>query len=361
MDNIYSKYYTPEKVARALIGLISISDRATVVDICCGSCNLLNAAKQKNNSIICTGVDINESYTKSDFQLFTCDGREFALKNREQYQISLANPPFGKENKNSYTKRLYKGAYEEISVNRIEVEMLIANLMVLDQSGQLLIILPSTIVSGSSNVNLRKIISKNHYIEAVIDLPINAFYPERIKCSALIIKKSFSNKSSSYYKMDDNFNLLKLYEIDAQQIKKGNWEGKANNGNSDFIIHQGKISTSAFTDQKNSIEVLHTSKHTENWTPSVRFAILPQERDYIKAESGDILISRIGASAGDKCLYNGDEKYISDCLLVIKNPSREIQERILSLDLSTVVSGLSTPHITINSICNLYNKIYLKD
>lgn len=361
MDNIYSKYYTPEKVARALIGLISISDKATVVDICCGSCNLLNAAKQKNDSITCTGVDINVSQAQKDIRLLICDGRKYALNNKGKFQLSLANPPFGKERDNIYTKRLYKGIYKNISINRIEVEMLIANLIVLDQYGQLLIILPSTIVSGSSNVNLRKIISKNHYVEAVIDLPINAFYPERIKCSALIIKKSYSNKISSYYKMDDNFNLMKLYEIDAQQIKKGNWEGKVNNDNSDFIIHQGKISTSAFTEQKNSIEVLHTSKHTENWAPSVRFANLPQERDYIKAESGDILISRIGASAGDKCLYSGDEKYISDCLLVIKDPSTEIRERIMSLDLSTVVSGLSTPHITINSICNLYNRTYLKD
>lgn len=358
MDNIHSKYFTPIKVAKALMELIKINNDANVVDICCGSCNLLNAAKERNNQINCTGVDIIQCDTKYGFDLFSGDGREFALKNKGKYQISLANPPFGKETKKIYTKNLYSGIYENISVNRIEVEMLIANLLILDESGLLVIIIPTTIVNGLSYIHLRKILSKYHFIDSIIDLPIDAFYPERIKCSALIIRKEPNNSNTKYYKMNNDFKLLKTREIDLLNIKKGNWNGKSKITNIDFNIHQGRIPTSFFTGDNNDNEVLHTSKSSTNWRPSVRYAVIPEKNKYIKVADGDILISRIGSSAGEKCVYYGTEKYISDCLLVVKEPNEITRNRIMDLDFSSIVGGLSTPHITIQNIYNLYNETY---
>ena len=47
----YSKFYTPPIIATALINELCISEPHKVIDICCGSCNLLLAAKK--NGIKC--------------------------------------------------------------------------------------------------------------------------------------------------------------------------------------------------------------------------------------------------------------------------------------------------------------------
>ena len=86
-------------------------------------------------------------------------------------------------------------------------------------------------------------------------------------------------------------------------------------------------------------------------------------KNYIMAESGDILISRVGASAGQKCIYQGATKYISDCLIIIKSPTSELVKMIMDLDFNSLVSGLTTPHITIKNITTLLeqciNKTYI--
>lgn len=355
MDNAYLKYFTPLKIANSLINLLDFHDNSSVIDICCGSCNLLKAAKTKNPTINCTGVDISVCTNKNNFTLYIEDGRDFALNNKGKYDISLANPPFGKEANNDYTDKLFCGIYEDINIKRMEVEMLIANLLILHDKGTLLIILPSTIVYGSLYKNFRKIISKNHYVEAIIDLPINAFYPERIKCNALIIQKQPNKKlSTKHYNMTDDFELIKKKSIKANLIQDGFWIGFSEEKNKEYIIHQGKISSECFTDGSEFVEVLHTSKPSKYWQPSIRYAKINKTTNYVKAEKGDIIISRVGSSAGYKYVYNGEDRYISDCLFVIKQPSEKIKKEILELDLFSIIGGLSTPYITAQGIYNLY-------
>ena len=43
----YSKFYTPPKIANSLIKELSIPEPDKIVDICCGSCNLLIAANNR--------------------------------------------------------------------------------------------------------------------------------------------------------------------------------------------------------------------------------------------------------------------------------------------------------------------------
>lgn len=355
MENSFSKYFTPLKIANSLMSLLDFCDNSSVIDICCGSCNLLIAAKTKNPTIKCTGVDISECENKNDFTLQIEDGRDFALNNKGKYDVSLANPPFGKESNSVYSDNLYSGIYENINIKRIEVEMLIANLLILQEKGKLLIIIPSTIVYGSLYKKFRKIISKNHYVESIIDLPINAFYPERIKCSALIIQKKPNEKlSTKHYDMTVDFKLLKKESIKANLIQEGCWSGLREKKNKEYTIHQGKISSGCFTDNREFVKVLHTNKPSKNWKPSIRYAKIDENLNYIKAEKGDIIISRVGSSAGYKYVYNGKDIYISDCLFVIKQPSENIKRKIMELDLFSIIGGLSAPYITSQGIYNLY-------
>ena len=89
------------------------------------------------------------------------------------------------------------------------------------------------------------------------------------------------------------------------------------------------------------------------------------KKDYINsnsiiAEKGDIIISRVGSSAGCVCVYDGEPKYITDCLLIIKSPTKKLVKQITQLDLKSIVYGVSTPHLTSTNLYNLYNDVYVK-
>ena len=58
MNNDFSKYYTPINVALPLVKMIKFKTNSNVIDICCGSGNLLQAAKNVKNTLFCSGVDI---------------------------------------------------------------------------------------------------------------------------------------------------------------------------------------------------------------------------------------------------------------------------------------------------------------
>lgn len=360
MKNDFSKYYTPINVALPLVKMIKFKTNSNVIDICCGSGNLLQAAKNVKNTLFCSGVDIENNLLESNIDIVKNDGRRFALEHVGEYDYALANPPFGQTNSAEYSDALFRDSYELIRSSRLEIEMLIANLIILKENGILLIILPSTIVTGVSTINIRKCLAKNHFISAIIDLPLNAFYPEKIKCSALIVeKKARVNKETKTYQMDESYEIVKQCSIGYNDMINGIWYKKIYKNTPEFNIKQGSISSQDFADVGE--EVLHTGKRCISWNPTIRYAQLSPNRSYTMVEDGDIIISRIGASAGQKCLYTGKQKYISDCLFVIKTKTKEITNQIMNLDLEPLVGGLSTPHLTATNIIGLYNETYKKE
>jgi len=358
MGTDYTKYYTPAKISTTLISLLKLKNNSKIADICCGSGNLLSAAYDVDSSLECVGVDVNPVQTGKHSTILD-DGRAYAVKYKEVYDFAVANPPFGKSGSDSYSEMLFTDIYSDITSSRMEVEMLIANLMILKKEGTLLIILPATFVDGYKLGNTRRIIAKNHTIHTIIDLPTNAFSPKRIRCSALIIEKkeNSSNTSTQHYIIKENMQLYKLQDISFDAIKSSSWVGNFPMRCSSFHIKQGGVSSNCFADAAET-EILHTSGKSSDWKPILKRSIIPTNRKCVIAEKGDIIISRIGASAGQKCVYSGEPKYISDCLFVIKSPPSEVRKRIYALDLTMLVKGLSTPFISAYSIYRKYNEDY---
>lgn len=354
----YSKYYTPLAVAKPLVSLLSFSDHSKVIDICCGSCNLLSAANHVNKTLNCLGVDICPSEL-SVHDTIQADGRVYATEHMGEFDFALANPPFGKAEESEHSKALLKNNTIGIISSRLEVQMLVANLLLLKKGGTLLIILPSTIVDGPLSINIRKKLAANYHIKAIVDMPINSFHPSRIKCSALIIENTRNEHAlpTNLYSMSRDFEISKERALSNDLIIEGQWIANMHCNHNAFTIVQGKIHSNEFTES--GIEVLHTSKMAENWTPSIRYTdLVDDNKKLLKVKSGDIIISRVGVSAGAIHEYDGEEKLVSDCLLVIKAPSETVRSRILAMDLKKIVTGLSTPHITASNIYNLYGEIY---
>jgi len=358
----YSRFYTPPAIADLLIKQLNIKEPASVIDICCGSCNLLFAAKKRWDNINLFGVDIIK-HCLPGVNFKVSDGRKYAIKNKYQYSLILANPPFDFVRK----KREYEKLFFELKCNkfeyetsRLENEMLLANLMLLNDDGILLIIMPSTFIESEKNESMRKYLARHYYVHKIIKLPKETFGPAKIKAYALILRKTKNiKKSTSIFHvqyLDRKFYISKVSKLSHEIIRKGIWYQEGFNffKNSNYDIKRGNISSQMFSN--NGIPVLHTAKLQDNWVPSIRY-IINKPQGYIYAEAGDIVISRIGKSAGQWCVHNGQKIIISDCLYRLKDPDNIIAKNIQGKKYDFLIKGVATQYITSNDFINWYQSL----
>ncbi len=345
----YSKFYTPPKIAKTLINEISIPTPKKIADICCGSCNLLFAARNRWQTSKLYGVDVSEHASTESILFEKKDGRQFALEHSCEFSLVLANPPFVYvENKMQFPK-LFVDEFANISTSRLEVEMLIANLKLLQPNGVLLIILPSSFVEAVTYKKLRRVIANNYYIESIIKLDETTFGASRINSYALIIhKQPHKNRYVKFGSVVED-NITYHLQLKSEKLQEGNWLlDNSSNVDVSLDIKRGNISSSEFITRGQPI--LHTAKNSRNWGPSKRYIskkIVPT----VFAESGDIIVSRIGKSAGKWCVYEGEKIAISDCLYRIKDPNRHIFNKISGKCYNKTLKGVATRYITISDFC----------
>lgn len=349
----YSKYYTPLSIARLLIKQLNIGTPEKIVDICCGSCNLLNAAKQRWQKAMLYGADI-ANHNVNDVIFENVDGREYALNHQKEFPLVLANPPFDYlETKNEFPQ-LFQAPFDAYNSSRLEIEMLIANLLMLQDGGTLLIIMPSSFVEGESHNSAREIIAKHYQVQRIIELDECTFGATHIHSYAIIIK----NKICRQYKCElmlaekqgENFDLRSIKKMTSSDLIKGAWTGESvTQQRKRLDIKRGNVSSASF--QEKGQPVLHTSKLSNPWSPSTRYI----GEDIVAnayAEAGDIVVSRIGKSAGQWCVHLGDKTPITDCLYRIKDPDGKIYERIRGKTFNKKLRGVATQYITMSDFEN---------
>ena len=342
----YSKYYTPPKLADFLIKNIRVTEPKEIIDICCGSCNLLLAAKKKWPKSKLVGVDIL-SHHNENLEFIKDDGRKFAIEHPDSFSLVLANPPFDSvSDKNSFPL-LYENSPSNYCTARLEIEMLLANLKILKNEGTLVIIMPSTFVNAERHKKIRAYLAQKYYVQKIIWIPDNVFGTAMISCCALVIKKTNIQRRTKRVLVqyrEEQFLPVENTYIPYKWMLEGNWENSISN---DFVINatlrRGNISSQQFVDE--GIPVLHTSKYRLPWVPSIRY-ISESKSNAVYVERGDILISRVGKSAGQWCIYNGERVMISDCLYVLKDPTGDLAKIINGKQYSLPIKGVATRYIT---------------
>jgi type I restriction enzyme M protein len=340
-------FYTPSKIADILIRQINYNTIETAIDICCGSCNLLYAAKKRWPIAKLTGVDI-VPHNSRGIKCICSDGREYALNQRGKYPLVLANPPFALLNKKGEFSELYNGEYSKYSTSRLEIEMLLANLRLLNNDGLLVIILPNTFVESERNGKLRSILAQSYHVQKIIHLPNDTFGSAGIKSYALFISKKIkSHCFTKYHEITSLKNVLNITKgiiIEQHNIRAGQWLSQEDTKiPKEINIQRGKTSSQMFIDD--GIPILHTSKANDNWVPSVRY-IEREPENSVCIENGDIVVSRIGKSAGLWTVYNGEKKIISDCLYCLKDPLGDIHKKIKGRKYDSIIRGVVTQYIT---------------
>ncbi len=378
MKNKKYKYYTPYGLSEALIELLTDIEPQTAIDICCGSWNLLLAAKKKFTNIKITGVDVDGDSEKiqpenSDF--YQQDGREYAIRCFNHgigYNLILANPPFGflPKEKRLFTNGEY-GNYCSLVKGRYEIEMLIANILLIQENSNIVAILPQTFFTGESNKDLRKNIANEFSIKYIIDLPKNTFHRGNIKTCAIVMTKVAPNSihSAKYCIASlktETWNIKIDHTITTDVLISGDWLVETvkhtADRNSTVLSYRGNISSNCFSKMQTGRKVLHSSRYNGGiWSPTLRSVpkSILETRMLKYAEKGDIIINRIGKSAGYWCTYQGRKILVSDCLIVIKTDNDlRIQELLQRFSneygqLHTLVKGVSTPYVSMSDVLNV--------
>lgn len=364
-------YYTPIDLARAILAIVPEIKMDSIIDICCGSWNLLQAGREKYPNAFITGVDIDKESEKHKIakaNFMVIDGREFAkqrYKEGKTYDLILSNPPFGSISDDERKYGLHEDLehyYATLLNKRYECEMMQANMLLAHEGSILVFILPYTFVAGDSYQKARCQIAKDYSVFAIIDLPITTFERGKINTIAIILQKIRSNALTNVYEAinDDVWSFKKLRNIQSEEIKKGNWWYKKSTKKKNVAnIIRGNISSCRFEDVGQ--EILHcAAKKNGKWLPSVRYYNETKStKNAIKANKGDIIINRIGRDAGYWHINERDNVTISDCLLVLKSATKTMLEVLEKNSdnngrLLVPLRGVTTSYITAEDVRVLF-------
>lgn len=361
------KFYTPPMLADCLMALLPKKEYHDVIDICCGSWNLLRAAKKRFGNANYVGVDVDASSKNNCLEkaVFLCeDGRKFAINEKKRYDLVLSNPPFGwlKEEERVF-KNLNIGIIKELNNKRYENEMMQANLLLSNAGGILLFILPATFFEGETFLQIRKKICEKYTIDSIVRLPIETFGNSKIRTYALILENSGSQKKSTRLLEavcdDKKWKLNKQKDIPLFQLKKGIWLGNENikEKQQEVQLFRGNISSAQMDDDSTGKIIFHNSSNIVDgqWQPSIRFC---SDKELIKrakkVKPGDIIVNRVGRFANYWCVSKR-EAMISDCLIAIKalDNSRVYESLVRNSTngkLNIQTRGVATKYVTLKDI-----------
>lgn len=360
-------FYTPVEVADFLIKMIDITDCQSIIDICCGSWNLLCSARKRFPDAHVTGVDVDEGaerFKLENADFYKDDGRAFALRckyERQKYDLVLSNPPFGclKEEMRLYAYSNDSRIDKNLINKRYENEMLQANLLLAKQGGALLFILPSTFIEGISYKNIRSVLGKKYNICALFQLPKDIFGSGRICTWAMYLKNMRpDDRCVHVYRIEhakDGYMRKEIKVVDRKQIKNGDWvETDEKHGRNSLNIYRGNIHSKEFSEDGNKVLHCGVCEAGKEWKPSVRYCHIGDGK---KAKHGDIIVNRIGKSAGYWCVNEEEEILVSDCIIVIKGEGDRLIQNLEGQSecrrLRVPVYGTTTRYITVEDIRNL--------
>lgn len=152
------------------------------------------------------------------------------------FDISLTNPPFGKDIKITGKSKLEQfelahktdksGNTKLVDQGEPSTLFLERNLQLLNDGGVLAIILPETYFHAPSKANIRQFIY-NHNIQWIIDLPHNTFRPHNnAKCIAIVIQKNTKQQKyinmavAEYIGHDHNGNAIYKKDADGKNTEE---------------------------------------------------------------------------------------------------------------------------------------------
>jgi len=174
-------FYTPDNISELISAISRLYNPKTVIDICCGTGNLLSYFSDLQ---IVKGIDINPEVISlaqkilPNIDFVQADTLEYDFNN-QTYDLVLGSLPFG-------IRLPSKKTIEEVLVRK--------GLELLSENGLAIFIVPDGLLSRSTYTKLRDHLINNYALDILVSLPHNTFYPYAgVKTSILVIRKNKPN------------------------------------------------------------------------------------------------------------------------------------------------------------------------
>lgn len=361
-----NQYYTEKAYGDELVKTLSVLSPKNALDIGFGSGSLLRAAKRRWNDIDLIGIDIDSGNIDKEEELkeinaIKLNGFDPSLPEKiitrfGKIDILLSNPPYFSHQFDTKTKDILDSAglldclSKNLKTIPAELVFLAQNLRLLNDAGELGIILPAGLVSGERWSNVREHLLSNYQVSNVIQLPVNCFKKTDAQTFILTIKskskKSINQVTLSHIEI--NHDLL----INLEQAKsRADFDYYSNKKNlnithhireDDFYIFRGNKS---FDDLKKITEdYLHTTLMAK--TPQLISLVCNPINDCKNTEPGDIVLARVGRRCLGRVHYiEQGQVPISDCIICIRPKNKKIGASIFqalsSIDFQTYVENVA--------------------
>jgi type I restriction enzyme M protein len=220
------QYFTPRPLIAAMVDVVGPTPGQTICDPACGTGGFLLAAysylakhggldrsqKKKLKTGTFFGIELVDSVTRlcamnlllhgiggeSDEDLPVVTKDALADKHGE-YDIVLANPPFGKKSSVTIVNDAGETSRESLVINRIDFWASTSNkqlnflqhiFTILKQHGRTAVVLPDNVLfEGGAGETVRRELLKQADVHTLLRLPTGIFYAQGVKANVLFFEK----------------------------------------------------------------------------------------------------------------------------------------------------------------------------
>lgn len=374
------RYYTPISIAEILCEKIGKYDNSLVLDLGCGSGNLILGSLKHWVDCHYHGYDIDiqalnqlKSLCLKNVTLYNLDIVNQCLSNN-YFDITISNPPYIYLSKKKVYKYLDKNTdleNEILNLNKIPAPLIFLTKAIENtkKNGKIGIILPNGILTNQKYQSIRNILVSSYHIESIIQLEPYVFQKTETHAHILIIK---NRKPEDEYKI--NFYFLEKNKLINHEIKSSLdisnrldfiplLAGQNIKKLGDFIssISRGRKSSRYIKDNP-TCNIFHTTDFEKNSGAYVDNSyMISQLSNPYYAKKGDILIARVGRNFHKKVKIVRDGSVeVSDSVIVIrpiKNHTDLIYNYLTSdagqEQLKIYSQGTGAKYITHNQIFSL--------
>lgn len=168
-------YYTPDYIGQLISEISKIYHPKNVIDICCGTGNILNNLENINQK---TGIDINPEiiqiakYLNKDVNFVVGNTINYIFQ--ETFDLVVGSIPYF--------------GFSRFDKN-IEKEIILKGLSILSDNGIAIFVMPNSILNGNYHAETRKIIKDNYVIDFIISLQPDQNQFSLIQLTILVIRK----------------------------------------------------------------------------------------------------------------------------------------------------------------------------
>lgn len=374
------RYYTPISIAEILCAKMGKYENKLVLDLGCGSGNLILGSFK--NWLDCHyyayDIDIEalnqlKSLSLKNVFLYNLDivNQNINLKN---FDLVITNPPyiyFSKDKISKYLDGNTEFEKEILKLNKIPAPLIFLTKAIrnVKTKGKIGIILPNGILTNKKYQSIRNILMNSYHIETVIQLEPYVFEKTETHAHMLIINNIKIEKeyNISFYFLKNNKLINNIIRSSTLLSNRLDFPSESKNmslnklGNFISSISRGKKS-SKFIKDNPSFNILHTTDFEKNIEKFI-FNNFSKEKINLSsfATTGDILIARVGRNFQNKIkiVPNGLIE-VSDSVIIIR-PKKNFTEFIFNYLTSEIgqrqliinSQGTGAKYITHQHILNL--------